>query len=132
MPQIDVVDETWIAAPPHRVAARVADPDSWRRWWPTLELVVDELRAAEGVRWFVRGPATGSMEVWLEPDLDGVRVHYFVRLDPPDGRRLSPRRAQRAVLTHRRHAKRVFWAIKDELEGDSAARRNAAAVTSRP
>jgi hypothetical protein len=120
MPQIDVVDETWIAAPPRRVAARLADPRCWRRWWPAFELTVDELRGAEGVRWFVRGPATGSMEVWLEPDLNGVRVHYFLRLDAPAGRRLSQRRAQRTVLAHRRRAKRVFWALKDEVEGRSA------------
>lgn len=117
MPQIDVVDETWIAAPPHQAAARVADPNWWHRSWPMLELSVDELRGAQGVRWFVGGPATGSMEVWLEPDLDGVRVHYFLRLDAPDGRRLSRRRAERAVLAQRRRAKRVFWALKDDLEG---------------
>jgi hypothetical protein len=120
MPQIDVVDETWIAAPPPRVAARLADPRYWRRWWPAFELTVDELRGAQGVRWFVTGPATGSMEVWLEPDLDGVRVHYFLRLDAPVGRRLSQRRAQRTVLAHRRRAKQVFWALKDEVEGRSA------------
>jgi hypothetical protein len=121
MPQIDVVDETWIAAPPHRVAARVADPGRWRLWWPALELTVDQLRAAEGVRWFVRGSATGSMEVWLEPDLDGVRVHYFLRLSTSGGLRLSSRRVQRAVLAYRRRAKRVFWALKDEFEGRSPA-----------
>lgn len=113
MPQVDVVDETWIAAEPARVATRVADPASWRRWWPDLELTVDELRGPEGVRWTLPG---GSMEVWLQPDRDGVRVHYFLRLDPPDGRRLARRPAQRAVLAHRRRAKRVFWALKDELE----------------
>jgi hypothetical protein len=116
MPQIDVVDETWIAAAPQRVAARVADPHWWRNSWPGLELSVDELRGPEGVRWFVSGPATGSMEVWLEPDLDGVRVHYFLRLDALGGRRLSPRHAQRAVLAQRRRAKQVFWALKDDLE----------------
>lgn len=117
MTQVDVVDETWIAAPPHRVAACVAEPARWRRWWPSLNLDVDQRRGAEGVRWFVRGPWTGSMEVWLEPDCDGVRVHYFLRLDPPGGRRLPHRRSQREVLAHRRRAKQVFWALKDELEG---------------
>jgi hypothetical protein len=116
MPQIDVADETWIAAPQRRVAARVADPECWHRWWPELTLTLDELRGPEGVRWFVSGPATGSMEVWLEPDHDGVRVHYFLRLDTSNGRRLSPRRVQRVVLAHRRRAKRVFWALKDEFE----------------
>lgn len=117
MPQVDVVDETWIAASPLRVAACIADPGRWPRWWPTLDLAVDEQRGAEGVRWIVRGQATGSMEVWLEPDCDGVRVHYFLRLDPPGGHRLSPRRSQRAVLAHRRRAKHVFWGLKDEVEG---------------
>jgi len=123
MPQVDVVDETWIGADPDRVAARVADPASWRRWWPDLELAVDELRGAEGVRWFVRGRAAGSMEIWLQPDLDGVRLHYFLRLDPPDGRRLAPRQADREVFTYRRRAKQVFWALKDELEGRHQPRR---------
>jgi hypothetical protein len=114
--QVDVVDETWIAAPAQQVAAQVADPTNWPRWWPDLDLAVDELRGTAGVRWFVRGRAGGSMEVWLEPDRNGVRVHYFLRLDPPAGRRISPRRAERLRLTHRRRAKQVFWAIKDELE----------------
>lgn len=117
MPQVDVADETWIAASPRRVAARVADPENWPRWWPALDLALDELRGPKGVRWFVRGPGGGSMEVWLEPDLDGVRVHYFLRLDPSGGRRVSPRRARRTVLAYRRRAKRVFWALKDEVEG---------------
>src|SRR6266536_3596549 len=116
MPQVDVVDETWVAASPQRVAASVADPANWRRWWPDLDLVVDRLRGAQGVRWFVRGTVTGSMEVWWQPDRDGVRVQYFLRLDPPGGRRLSTRRVQRAVLAHRRRAKRIFWGLKDELE----------------
>src|SRR5262245_47322954 len=129
MPQVDVVDETWIAAEPRRVAARVADPANWSRWWPDLDLTVDELRGPEGVRWFlpnqkmpapgltgvVPRTAAGSMEVWLQPDRDGVRVHYFLRLDPL-GRALPQRRVQRLVLAHRRRAKRVFWALKDELE----------------
>jgi Polyketide cyclase / dehydrase and lipid transport len=114
MPQVDVVDETWIRADPADVAARVADPANWRRWWPSLELTVDELRGAEGVRWKL---ASGSMEIWLQPDLDGVRLHYFLRLDPADGRRLAPRQADRQVMAHRRRAKRVFWTLKDELEG---------------
>jgi len=113
MPQVDVVDETWIGADPGRVAAQVADPANWRRWWPDLELTVDELRGAEGVRWSLPG---GSMEVWLQPDLDGVRLHYFLRLDPPDSRRPAPRRTDREVLAYRRHAKQVFWTLKDELE----------------
>src|SRR5437899_10772010 len=113
MPQVDVVDETWIGADPDRVAARVADPANWQRWWPDLELTVDELRGAEGVRWSLPG---GSMEVWLQPDLDGVRLHYFLRLDPPDGPALSPAQVARRVRAHRTRAKRIFWSLKDDLE----------------
>jgi hypothetical protein len=119
MPQVDVVDETWIGADPDRVADRIADPANWRRWWPDLALTVAELRGAEGVRWSLPG---GSMEVWLQPDLDGVRLHYFLRLDPPGGRRLAPRQADREVLAHRRRAKQVFWTLKDELEGRQSRR----------
>jgi hypothetical protein len=110
MPQVDVVDETWIGACADDVAARIADPANWRHWWPELELTVDELRGAEGVRWLLPG---GSMEVWLQPDLDGVRLHYFLRLDPPSGAR---RRANLEAQAYRRRAKQVFWALKDELE----------------
>lgn len=111
MPQVDVVDETWIAASTHSVADRIADPANWRRWWPELELTVDELRGIEGVRWLLPG---GSMEVWLQPDLDGVRLHYFLRLDPPSG---APRSAGRDAQVYRRRAKQIFWTLKDELEG---------------
>jgi hypothetical protein len=117
VPQVDVVDETWIAAPAQLVAAQIADSTNWPRWWPDLDLAVDELRGTKGVRWVVRGRERGSMEVWLEADRNGVRVHYFLRLDPPDGRRLSPRQSERRRLTYRRRAKQVFWALKDELEG---------------
>lgn len=120
MPQIDVVDETWIAAPAQRVAAAIADPANWRRWWPGFDLAVDELRGPLGVRWFVRSadrPAgTGSMEVWLEAARGGVVLHYFLRLDPADGRRLTSRGVQRAVLGYRRRAKRIFWALGDDIE----------------
>ena len=116
MPQVDVADETWIAASAQKVAQRLADPANWRRWWPDLDLVVDELRGLDGVRWFVSGTTTGSMEVWLQPDHDGVLVHYFLRLDPADGQPFSPRRAQRLAFEHRTRTKQVFWCLKDELE----------------
>ena len=120
MPQIDVADETWIAAAPQQVAAVIADWANWRSWWPDFELTVDELRGPQGVRWFVRATrrhrATGSMEVWLEAVQEGVVLHYFLRLEQAHGRWLSPRRAQRAVLAERRRAKRIFWAVKDRIE----------------
>jgi len=118
MAQVDVADETWIAAPVEQVAMRLADPMNWRRWWPDLDLAVDELRGLQGVRWFVQNArdGAGSMEVWLAPDRDGVRVHYFLRLDPPDGRPLSSHRAERLEFAFRKRAKQIFWGLKDELE----------------
>jgi hypothetical protein len=127
MPQVDIADDTWIAASRDRVAGTVADPANWRRWWPDLELAVDELRGPLGVRWFVRpsaaSPSTGSMEVWLEPCRDGVLLHYFLRLALPERRGPFGRSVQRVALGHRRRAKRIFWAVKDDLEGRIAAGR---------
>ena len=115
MPQLDLVDESFVAAPPTRVAAAVRDPARWREWWPDLRLGVFEDRGEAGVRWNVRGALTGSMEVWLEPYGDGVILHHYVRCDLPAARRAGRERRRR-----QRHAKRVFWALKDELEGDRA------------
>lgn len=126
MPQIDVMDSTWVCTRPATLAARVAEPANWRRWWPDLDLVVDEWRADKGVRWLVRaakgGALAGSMEVWLEPALDGVIAHYFLRLDPVDGATLGPRRHRRVSDGYRRQAKRVFWALADELDPGRLAR----------
>ena len=115
MPQLDLVDETFVVAEPARVAAVVRDPARWAQWWPDLRLGVFEDRGDAGVRWNVRGSLTGSMEVWLEPYGDGVIVHHYVRCDPAGGP-LPPAAAARQRRRRQRHAKRVFWALKDELE----------------
>jgi hypothetical protein len=125
MPDIDVVDSTWICAAPATVAAVVAQPANWRRWWPDLELVVDEWRGNKGVRWTVRPSrlgAAGSMEIWLEPACDGVVAHYFLRLDAVDGRPMSRRRKVAAIDAHRRRVKQVLWALGDELDPGRTAR----------
>lgn len=120
MPDIDVVDSTWICAAPSVVAALVAEPANWRRWWPDLELAVDEWRGLKGVRWIVRrGPTdreAGTMEVWLEPAQDGVVVHYFLRLDAVDGRPMGRRRRDRLIHRRRCHTKQLFWALGDQLD----------------
>jgi hypothetical protein len=125
MPDIDVVDSTWICARPSAVAAIVAAPANWRRWWPELDLAVDEWRGEKGVRWTVRksvGGESGSMEVWLEPACDGVVVHYFLRLDAADGSPMSRRRKARATHAHRCRVKQVFWALGDQLDPGRIAR----------
>jgi hypothetical protein len=119
---IDVVDSTWLAAPPATVAAVVAEPANWRRWWPELTLEVDEWRGTKGVRWLV--PAVGgagaglagTAELWLEPMFEGVVAHFFLRLDPPPGRPLSTRRARRLTDQIRRRTKQVFWTLADQLD----------------
>jgi hypothetical protein len=119
VPQIDVIDETWIRAAPSAVEAAVADPANWRRWWPELVLAVDELRGPLGVRWWVRpsgDPAlAGSMEIWLQPDGDGVILHYFLRLDPVRPA-LPEKVARRVKRRHELRSKRSFFALKDQLE----------------
>lgn len=126
VPLVDVIDETYVVAPPDVLAARLADPTVWHRWWPRRELAVFMDRGAEGVRWTVTGDVVGSCEVWLEACGDGTVVHYFLRADPTrrgtrteiiTGR--SRRLARRAVRTAREEA--VTWkalvnALKDELE----------------
>jgi hypothetical protein len=114
--RLDLIDETFVVAAPAAVARVVRDPARWRQWWPDLDLTVFQDRGEQGVRWNVRGALAGSMEVWLEPYGDGVILHYYLRCDPPAGRTLRPSAAQREVRRRSRHAKRVFWALKDELE----------------
>jgi hypothetical protein len=119
VPQIDLIDETWIGVPLPAVAGAVADPANWRRWWPDFELEVDELRGPLGVRWWVRSTGkpkmAGSMEIWLEPSHEGVILHFFLRLDPA-GSRLSPRRGFKLKREQELRAKRTFFGLKDGLE----------------
>lgn len=121
---IDLVDSTWIGAPIGVVAAQVADPVNWRRWWPGLRLRVHEERGTKGMRWVVDGVAgrravglAGSAEVWLEPAGDGVVAHFFLRLHHRNGdARLPAGAAARLVTRYRRAAKRAFWMLGDELD----------------
>ena len=134
---IDVADSTWIAARPAVVEVVVADPNNWQSWWPDLALEVDESRTGKGVRWLVpsvTGPGrglAGSAEVWLEPMFEGVVAHFFLRLDPAPGQRLSRRRRQRITDDCRRRTKSAFWAFADQLDPGRVARltsRNPAAA----
>jgi hypothetical protein len=115
MPQLDLLDETFIVAAPRSVAATVADPARWAGWWPGLTLAVQEDRGIAGIRWLVGGSWIGSMEIWLEPHLDGVIAHYYLRIDPAAGQ-LGKRALRRQHRAWARRGKRVLWALKDELE----------------
>ncbi|KLO26179.1 polyketide cyclase / dehydrase and lipid transport [Mycolicibacter heraklionensis] len=118
MNSIQVADETFVAASGEQVGAAVGDPSSWQRWWPDLQLQVVEDRADKGIRWTVSGPLTGTMEIWLEPMLDGVLLHYFLHAEPTGvtGRQLA--RLNLAKLNHRRRVagKRMAFEVKDRLE----------------
>jgi hypothetical protein len=117
---VDVVDETFLAVPPVRAAAAFADPAAWRRFWPDLVLSVVTDRGDKGFRWTVQGALVGSMEVWLEPEMDGTVLHYYLRADPSDsnGRPvpLPPRRALEERARRQRAAKAIALGLKDELE----------------
>jgi hypothetical protein len=111
---VDIVDETFLVAPPKIVATVFADQARWRRYWPDLTLSVYLDRGAQGLRWTVRGALVGTMEVWLEPVLDGTVLHYFLRADPttPMDRRAVDRERRRRQLA----AKRVSLELKSVLE----------------
>ena len=126
MAQVDLIEETYIAAAPAVVAAAVHDPAFAAALWPDLDLTVFMDRGLEGVRWTAAGALVGSCEVWLEPFSDGVVVHTYVRCDPTGGAGaaviiLPPRAALREAGSRARHAKQVLWRLKDRLEAGRAA-----------
>lgn len=128
---VDLVDETFVVAPPQRLAAAFADPRSWRQWWPTLALELAEDRGAKGLRWRVVDgaagagyPLRGTSEVWLEAVKDGTIVHFYLRADPVGELPRSPIRRRRLAdrLKHE-HAvafKTRLNVLKDELEAGRA------------
>jgi hypothetical protein len=120
VPTVDVVDETFLAVPPQVVAAEFADPARWPQLWPDLRLEVMTDRGPQGMRWTVQGALVGSMEVWLEPVLDGTLLHYYLRADPagPDGapRPAPPRRGAAEAARRQRAAKAIALACKQRLE----------------
>ncbi len=127
MPALDLVDETFVVVDRARLAAVVADPARWRAWWPDLHLEVFMDRGLDGIRWSATGAWVGSVEIWLEPVLDGVLLHHYLRLDRPgpDGAPLpaatDPRGRRRDARARGRRArewKRTAWALKDELEAE--------------
>ena len=115
MPSVDVVDETFIVVPPAALAAVFSDPSNWSRFWPDLRLSVYVDRGDAGIRWTVQGALTGTMEVWLEPVLDGTLLHYFLRADPPVPFKRS-RDQLAAIRTRQIAAKSIALDLKRQLE----------------
>jgi len=121
MNSIQIADETFVAADGARVGAAVADRSSWRRWWPDLRLQVVEDRAEKGIRWTVTGALTGTMEVWLEPmmeGLDGVVLHYLLHAEPTGLPAWELAKLNLAKMTHRRRVagKIMAFEVKTTLE----------------
>jgi hypothetical protein len=127
-PQVHLIDETWIDAPPETVSAVVREPANWPAWWPYLRLTVTRDRGLKGMQ-FAAGPAAagswpalaGTVEIWLEPFKSGVILHHFLRLAPAAGEQLPDRVARRVTRRAGWHAKQVFWQLKDDLEAAAAA-----------
>ena len=115
---IQVADETFVAAAPEAVGAAVGERASWRRSFPDLLLQVIEDRADKGVRWTVTGPLTGTMEIWLEPMLDGVLLHYFLHAEPAEATARDLEKMDLPGMTHRRRVagKRMAFEVKNRLE----------------
>jgi hypothetical protein len=118
MNSIQIADETFVAADPAEIGRAVADPASWRRWWPDLLLDVVEDRGAAGMRWTVAGALTGTMEIWLEPTLDGALLHYFVHAEPAGASARQLARMNLAKVNHRRRVagKDMAFELKQRLE----------------
>lgn len=127
MPQLDIVEQAFIAAVPALVAAQVRGGTPARTLWPGLAVRVDEDRGLEGQRYLVadagarvpgarRGALTGTAEIWLAPVVDGVLAHVFLRADPTPPAVWSPRLTRRRQEHWRRHIRQALWAIKDDLE----------------
>ena len=118
MNSIQIADETFVAADPVEVGRAVGNPASWRRWWPDLLLTVVEDRAEQGHRWTVAGALTGTMEIWLEPALDGVVLHYFLHAEPAGVAAWQLAKMNLAKANHRRRVagKNMAFEVKRTLE----------------
>ncbi|WP_016700350.1 hypothetical protein, partial [Actinoalloteichus spitiensis] len=121
MPVLDIADDTFLAVPPASAAAAIGDERRWAGWWPGLLLRVEEDRGVEGVRWRVDGSLVGTMEVWLEPVLDGTVLHYFLRADPvvPPWWPAALVPVAHAVTRNRwrTRGRSVAFAVRGELDG---------------
>jgi hypothetical protein len=118
MYSIQIADQTFVAADAAQVGAALADRSSWHRWWPDLWLQPVEDRAEKGIRWAVTGALTGTMEIWLEPSLDGVVLHYFLHAEPTGLAAWQLAKLNLPKMTHRRRVagKKMAFEVKTTLE----------------
>jgi len=130
MPEVDVVQETFVAAAPELVAAALADPAVPAEVWPGLTVTVTQRRGREGQRYAVDGAWRGTAELWLEAYADGVVVHAFLRVDPVRGTGSARARA-RLERTMRRAVMRYKDRIEAGREPGTAAVGTMAAANAR-
>ena len=118
MNSIQIADETFVAADPVEVGRAVGNSASGRRWWPDLLLTVVEDREDKGHRWTVAGALTGTMEIWLEPVLDGVVLHYFLHAEPSGAAAWQLAKMNLAKMNHQRRVagKNMAFEVKRTLE----------------
>lgn len=118
MNSIQIADETFVVADPAKIGRYIADPAKWHRWWPDLRLTVVEDRAEKGHRWTVTGALTGTMEIWLEPVLDGAILHYFLHAEPSGPAAWQLAKMDLAKMTHQRRVagKDMAFEVKQRLE----------------
>ena len=109
-PAVNIIDETFIDAPPRLLAAVVADRRNHASWWPHLRLELALDRGDRGQRWRVTGQITGSMEIWVEPFWEGAIVHHYVRGTAAAG---APRDV---AVRHTCRWKRSVTRLKDQME----------------
>jgi hypothetical protein len=79
---------------------------------------VVEDRGPIGHRWTVTGTVTGTMEVWLQPVLDGVVLHYFLHAEPSGATAWELSRMDLAKANRRRRVagKNMAFEVKRKLE----------------
>lgn len=118
-----MADQSFVAAAPERIAEEIGARDRWRAWWPDIVLTVREDRAEKGIRWAVAGPLDGTMEVWIEPVLDGAVIHYFMHCEPTGVARQRVAALDLAAMNRERRVqgKRMTFEIKQRLEAGRAA-----------
>jgi hypothetical protein len=111
--RIDIVDDTFVDAPPAVIRAQL-DDEAWaRQVWPHLQREVVRDRGLKGIRWTVTGQVVGEMEVWIEPWWEGAVVHHYLR-----GHR-QPAAPRDVAMRHTLRWKRAVHELKDRLEGKS-------------
>lgn len=107
--QVDIVDETFVVAPPHVLAAVFTDPRNVATVWPHVTATMTLDRGELGALWAVHGLLDGEFEVWIQPWWDGAIVHHYVRATTA----ADPKAVERA---HVHRWKRFVTAVKDRLE----------------